>query len=331
MKRAIITGIYGQDGSLLAEHLISLGYQVMGLVSKLRVGFKGLETVNIQAINIASELQIEDVIKSFRPSEFYHLAAVHHSSDFKTHAEAERQMLRVNFLSTQIILDSLLKYSSHCRFMYAGSSQMYTPFNDVTIINEETPYWPSTYYGLTKVASAQLVDLWRRQKGLWGVTMVLFNHESARRSDAFLSRKITSFVGSINNEQTHCADDKKLLIRDQLARTDWSAASDFVKAFHLSLQAADPSDYVLASGEVRSVEDFLDTAFQCRGLKWQGYTRLESPQKKTTSPCLQGNSEKAKLSLLWKPIKSFEVMIADMVENDKNTGPSACGAENKSN
>ena len=317
-KCAVITGIYGQDGSLLAEYLLSLGYRVVGLVSKVRSEFRGLELAEIIETDIADPVAMQNVFLAIQPDECYHLAAEHHSSEQKTAADHRIQMLRVNFLSTQAILDAILEKVSRCRFLYAGSSQMYTPEADVTIVDENTAYRPSSYYGITKVASAQLVSLLRRERQLWGVTAILFNHESTRRRTEFLSRKITLAAAEIrwNTDKTALPPAGKLELRDISARVDWSAATDFVRAMHMSLQVDEPRDYVLASGNVHSVREMLGEAFQALNLNWSEHVLAAQTLNTTFRPCLQGNPQRARNSLGWQPQKSFSALIREMVEHD---------------
>jgi len=317
-KCAIITGIYGQDGSLLAEYLMSKNYRVVGLVSKLRTNSPSLASAKIIEVDISDPNRMKEVFNNESPDECYHLAAVHHSSEKETNADIRVKMLRVNFLSTQAILDAIIEKVPHCRFMYAGSSQMYTPVADITVVEEATPYRPSSYYGITKVASAQLIDLLRRERGVWGVTAILMNHESSRRGEQYLSRKVTLAVASAVKQRKGIMlhQEDKLHIRDITARTDWSAATDFVNAFHLSLQADAPSDYVLASGRVHTVGELLQSAFQVAGLDWQEFVHREQLPVKVARPCLQGNPQKAQKNLRWETQKSFNALIREMVEYD---------------
>ena len=317
-KCAVITGIYGQDGSFLAEYLISLGYRVVGLVSKVRSEFSGLEQAEIIVTDISDSVAMQEVFHAIQPDECYHLAAAHHSSQQKTTTDFRAQMLRVNFLSTQAILDAILDKTPSCRFLGAGSSQMYTPQADVTIVDENTAYRPSSYYGITKAASAQLVSLLRRERQLWGVTAILFNHESTRRRMEFLSRKITLAAAGIrwNADKTASSPVGKLEISDIFARVDWSAATDFILAMHMSLQVDEPRDYVLASGKVHSVREMLGEAFQALNLNWSDHVLAAKTPTAALRPCLQGNPQRAHNSLGWKPKKSFPDLIQEMVEHD---------------
>lgn len=317
-KCAIITGIYGQDGSLLAEYLLAKEYRVVGLVSKVRPSFPGLDLAQIVEADISDPLRMRELFLQVRPDECYHLAAAHHSSEQKTEADMRAEMLRVNFLSTQVILDALLDNSPNCRFLYAGSSQMHTPDSGITVIDEHTPYRPVSYYGITKVASALLIDLLRRERNLWGVTAILFNHESTRRPTQFLSRKITRSAAEISKREFggHLGTAGMLSIRDIHARIDWSAATDFVRAFHLALQADAARDYVLASGQVHSVHELVEEAFQTVGLDWRDFVKTEQSVDHSPRACLQGDPQRAMQSLGWKPQKSFSTLIREMVEHD---------------
>ena len=317
-KCAIITGIYGQDGSLLARFLLDKRYKVVGVVKELRQ--HKLDTLSVEIIraDICDPAEMIQVFKRYNPDEFYHLAAAHHSSEKFTEAANQRDMLEVNFLSTQNILNALLKISPDCRFLYAGSSQMYTPNCDITIVDEKTPYRPSSYYGITKVASAHLIDLLRRTKGLWGVTVNLFNHESNIRAEQFLSRKVSLYVANIksNLKLNGLEAEEKLSIMDIDARTDWSAATDFVNAFYLSLQAEAPDDYILASGNIHAVSDLLSIAFSTVGLDWRDFVLNLKDSNSIPKPCLIGSSLKAKEKLNWRPAITFAELIKGMVMHD---------------
>lgn len=317
-KCAIITGIYGQDGSLLAEYLLAKSYRVVGLVPRVRPDFRGLESAEIIEADISDFLTMREVFLKVLPDECYHLAAAHHSSEHKTEAGVRAKMLRVNFLSTQAILDALLEKTPHCRFLYAGSSQMHTPENDITVVDENTPYRPSSYYGITKVASANLIDLLRRERGLWGMTAILFNHESTRRSVQFLSRKVTCFAAQARKRKNEAplSRAEMLHIRDICGRVDWSAATDFVRAFHLSLQADSAMDFVLASGKVHTVRELLEEAFQAAGLDWLEFVHTEQSADNAPRPCLQGDPQRAKEKLAWAAQKSFSTLIQEMVAYD---------------
>lgn len=324
-KTAIITGIHGQDGSILAKYLLAKNYRVVGLVARQKKTATGLEGVEVIEIDITNIDLVRQVLQEICPNEFYHLAAVHHSSEQKSDEDMQDRMLRVNFRSTQTILDAISEICPKCRFLFAGSSQMYTPTQDITIVDENTPYRPSSYYGLMKVASAQLVDLMRRKQGLWAVTVILFNHESTRRNVQFVSRKVTRFAAQARHgiDADKNSFSKKLEINNLDARVDWSSATDFVAAFHLALTASAPTDYVLASGQVHSIRDLLKEAFMTVNLNWQDFVvdLSSTTNANQQSPCLQGDPQRALETLGWKPEKTFSALIREMVDFDLNHEP----------
>lgn len=317
-KSAIITGIYGQDGSLLAERLLAQGWRVVGIVNKTKPEFRGIEDAEIIEADISDLAAMRSVFKKIQPDECYHLAAAHHSSEQITAADFRMQMLRVNFLATQALIDTIVDYLPHCRFLYAGSSQMYTPGEGVTVVNEISPYRPSSYYGITKVAGANLVSLMRRERKLWGLTAVLFNHESPRRRPEFLSRKVTMAAAQsrVNQDRNGLGLQTKLELRDISARVDWSAAVDIVKAMQMSLQVEQPQDYVLASGQIHSVRELLDEAFNAVNVNWAGCVVA---QESGLGRCLQGDSQRAHDVLGWRPQYSFPTLIQEMVAHDLHT------------
>ena len=314
-KCAAITGIYGQDGSLLAARLLAAQYHVVGLVERCRPSIPGLEAAQIVEVDIADSASMRDVFRDIQPDECYHLAAAHHSSETIADTDMRALMLRTNFLSTQALLDAMLEFAPACRFLYAGSSQMYTADTDVTVVDENRPYRPSTYYGITKVASAQLIDLLRRERGLWGLTAILFNHESTQRGVQYISRKVTRAAAQFRASNTVPRLDEKLRILDATARTDWSAATDIVRAMQLALQAETPADYVFASGHVHAVSDMLAAAFGAVGLDWRDYV-ASAPAPQMPKPCLVGNPHRACESLNWMPKTSFGNLMREMVLHD---------------
>ena len=314
-KCAVITGIFGQDGSLLAEHLISKQYRVIGLVRELKEGFAKADNMEVLEVDISNPQEMGRIISLYKPDEVYHLAAVHHSSENKSDAAIRDQMLKVNFTATQSIMEAILRHSPKSRFLFAGSSQMYSPGNIVLSVDEGTPYRPSTYYGVIKVASAQLLDLWRRERGLWGVTAILFNHESPRRRNNFLSRKVTSYAAACHTSKANTPAGK-LHINDTAAQVDWSAASDFVRAYHLCLQVDSPTDYVLASGELHSVGDLIEVAFGGVSGDWRDHVSIGTNSGSNPKAPLVGNPDKAIHILKWKREKTFQELIDEMVAHD---------------
>lgn len=326
-KVAIITGIMGQDGSLLAELLLSRGCRVFGFIkpnSIPNVKFypysnKLLKSCEIVETGITCSSEMRRHIGSIHPDYFFHLAACHHSSerDMSFDADFHESMVKTNFESTSVIVHTLMEMKKNCRFLFAGSSQMYTPVTLETRITEKTPFSPSTFYGNTKVWSSQLIKYHREKCKFWGCTAILFNHESTRRSNDFVVRKITEAVAHI---KFGLKDSIK--IKSINSQADWGCAEDFVKAMQLMLDANLPKDYVLSSGESHKVQDILSVAFSHVGLDWQKYTKYDDNYGQT-KPSLIGDSSKIKQDLGWRPTKDFETWLCEMVDYDcclvKNT------------
>jgi GDPmannose 4,6-dehydratase len=317
-KCAIITGIYGQDGSLLAEYLLKQDYKVVGLVGSIRDVVPIPKEVTVIEADLTNIAVVKNIFRKEIPDECYHLAAVHHSSEKDTSFNGYLKMLEVNFISTQIIIEAIIDDVPKCKLLYAGSSQMYTASSHL-IVDEATPYNPSTYYGITKVASANLIDLMRRNRCLWGSTAILFNHESTRRGGEFISRKITLSAASnkkILNEQKK--QKQMLHIKNIYTKVDWSSASDVIEAMYLALQAEKPKDYILSSGVLHSVEQLLDIAYGLVGLDWHDYVILSLNQadKVLSQSSIRGNSSLARSELGWMPKETFESLISKMVMHD---------------
>jgi GDPmannose 4,6-dehydratase len=315
-KVAMITGVYGQDGSILAEYLSEIGYKVIGIVHRKREHQIDNACTEIIQLDINNSHQICESLYKYQPTEFYHLAACHHSSDIKSTKKIFAEMLDINFTSTQIIIEAILNNLPRCRFMYAASSQMYSPTLSVTAVDESTRFSPSTFYGVTKCASASLIEYYREKEGLWGVTAILFNHESPKRSESYITRKISKYVAALKINGP--ASVGKLVIRNLDALVDWSAASDVVAAMHLSLNSVRPQDYVLASGKLHSVRNFVEIAFMAANLRYSDCVYDLNRQPDTSSKYLLGISTRAQRDLGWVPKKSFNEIVREMVEHDLN-------------
>jgi GDPmannose 4,6-dehydratase len=315
-KTAIITGIYGQDGSLLAGVLNDSGYRVIGLVRKKR-DERAAEFANVKIIeaDIADFAAMRAVFANSRPDECYHLAAAHHSSEAVVE-DMRADMMRTNFVSTQAIADAILSESPLCRLLYAGSSQMFTATASPTVVNQNSSYQPSTFYGITKVASAHLIDMLRRDRGLFGCLAILFNHESPLRGSQFLARKVTMAAAQARMLLDGGQPPRQLLtFKDPSALVDWSAAQDFVVAMPMILAQAHPGDVTLASGQARSVGELVAVAFASAGIEmWSPFVELGESRGQPNY--VVGDSREAKERLGWSPAISFNQMIAEMVRHD---------------
>lgn len=317
MKRALITGISGQDGSYLADLLLAKGYEVHGLVRRdsLEDSTRRLsnlshlrENVLLHGAALDNELSLYKVITKVQPDECYHLAA----SSFVSYSfEEESSILTTNFNGTHSLLASLKEATPHCRFFFAGSSEMFGTV-ETSPQHEATPFNPRSIYGISKLASHHLVRNYRTQYGLFACTGILYNHESPRRDFRFVTRKITAQAARI---KLGLAD--KLYLGNLAALRDWGYAPDYVQAIWQMLQHPTPDDYVIATGVNHSVETFVDYAFSHLGLNYHDYVEID-PQfyRPAEEVPLCGDARKIRQTLSWQPTKPLQEVIAEMVEND---------------
>src|SRR5205809_6450453 len=265
-KRALITGITGQDGSYLAEHLLSLGYEVHGLVR--RVGMEDpmrrfsrikhiLDRITLHPASLESYPSISNVVSSYQFDECYHLAA----QSFVAESFADGfSTMNVNINGTHYVLAALRELQPKCHFYFAGSSEMFGKVRQ-TPQNEETPFHPRSPYGISKVAGFELTRNYREAYGMFAASVILFNHEGPRRGHEFVTRKITSTVARIKHKRA-----SELRLGNLEARRDWGHAKDYVRAMHLMLQQPEPDDYVIATGQTHTVRELCELAFSEAGL-----------------------------------------------------------------
>lgn len=319
-KKALITGITGQDGSYLAEYLLSLGYEVHGLVR--RVALENPERRFDRIAHIVDKLILHPASLESYPSVFhvisrnefdecYHLAA----QSFVAESFSDGfSTMNTNINGTHYVLAALRELRPGCRFYFAGSSEMFGKVRE-SPQRETTPFHPRSPYGISKVAGFDLTRNYREAYGLYCVSGILFNHESPRRGYEFVTRKVTSTVARI-----------KLGLTDQLrlgnldAKRDWGHAADYVLAMHLMLQQPEPDDYVIATGESHSVREFCELAFREAGLDYRDYVKVDDQfYRPAEVDLLIGDSTKAREQLGWKPRYTFEGMIREMVQTDLKT------------
>jgi GDPmannose 4,6-dehydratase len=317
MKRALITGISGQDGSYLAELLIARGYEVHGLVRRdsIEDSSRRLSNINhlkeeitFHAAALDNELSLYKVIAKVQPDECYHLAA----SSFVSYSfEDEYSILTTNFNGTHFLLASLKEAAPNCRFFFAGSSEMFGTV-EAAPQDETTPFNPRSIYGISKLASHHLVRNYRTQYGLFACTGILYNHESPRRDFKFVTRKITAQAARI---KLGLAD--KLYLGNLAALRDWGYAPDYVQAIWRILQHHTPDDYVIATGANHSVEEFVNCAFSYLGLNYRDYVEIDPRfYRQAEDVPLCGNATKIRQALGWQPTKPLEDIIAEMVGHD---------------
>lgn len=317
MKKALITGINGQDGSYLAELLLSKGYEVHGLVRRDALEDPQHRLANINHIindvklhvgALDNHLSIYKIIAFVKPDECYHLAS---SSFVSYNFEDESSLVANNFTATHALLAGIKELVPECRVYFAGSSEM---FGDAKFSpqNELTPFNPRSVYGISKLAAFHLARNYREHHKLFVVAGILYNHESPRRGHQFVTRKITSTVAKI-----HLGLTDRLELGNIDALRDWGYAPDYVKAMHTMLQQEIPEDFVISTGILHSVKDFLIKAFSVVGLDFESYTHINPEHFRPGEVVpLCGDASKARQTLNWKPSRTFEQIVEEMVLAD---------------
>ncbi len=311
MRRALITGINGQDGSFLTELLIEQGYEVAGTVRSgsdfSRIGQlpKSVEIIENQLVG---GLSLENLIRQVRPNEVYNLAARASSKELWAEPVATGE---VNGLMVARLLDAIHRENPNIRFAQASSSEIFGDSSE-TPQTESTPLRPRNPYGVAKAFGHWMTAVYREQKGLFACSCILYNHESPRRRKELVTRKISHGVAMI---KLGLANDLTLGSLD--ARRDWGFAGDYVRAMWLSLQHSEPGDYIVATGQTHSVREFCEVAFSHVGLRYQDHV-MQDPQHLRSSDAglLVGNPGKAKRVLGWCPTVTFEELVVMMVEAD---------------
>ena len=317
-KVALITGITGQDGSYLAELLLSKGYKVHGIVR--RVAFEDenhrlsrikhiLKDITLHAGSLESYASLFNIILKIKPDEVYHLAA---QSYVGYSFEDEFSTLNININGTHYLLSAAKQFTDNkIKFYFAGTSEMFGKVLE-TPQNENTPFNPRSSYGISKVTAYHMVKNYREAYNLHASSGILFNHESPRRGFEFVTRKISYGVARIKKGLQ-----KKLVLGNMKAKRDWGHAKDYVEAMWLMLQQEKPDDFVIGTGKEHSVEDFTKKAFAHVGLNFKDYVvsdkKLFRPAEVDT---LLANPSKAEKILKWKPKILFDDLVINMVEHD---------------
>ena len=316
-KRALITGITGQDGSYLAEHLLNLGYEVHGLIRRValedperrftRIAHL-LDQIHLHAASLESYPSIFHVISQHEFSECYHLAA----QSFVAESFADGfSTMNTNINGTHYVLAALRELRPQCRFYFAGSSEMFGKVVEVPQ-HETTRFHPRSPYGISKVAGFELTRNYREAYGMFCSSGILFNHEGPRRGYEFVTRKITSSVARI---KLGLASEVRLGNLD--AQRDWGHAADYVRAMHLMLQQPEPDDYVVASGKTHSVREFCELAFAEAGLDYRDFVKVDERfYRPAEVELLMGDATKARRVLGWEPRYTFRDLVGEMVRAD---------------
>jgi GDPmannose 4,6-dehydratase len=312
-KRALITGITGQDGSYLAEYLLQLGYDVVGMVRRSStVNFERIAHIQDQLTlapgDLLDEVSLIGVIREHRPTEIYNLAA---QSFVQTSWTQPVFTGETTALGVTRMLDAVRTVDPEIRFYQASSSEMFGKVQAVPQ-DEDTPFYPRSPYGVAKVYGHWITVNYRESYDMHASSGILFNHESPRRGIEFVTRKISYSVARIKHGLQ-----SELRLGNLDARRDWGFAGDYVRAMHLMLQQDTPDDFVIATGVTETVQRFCEVAFGNAGLKWEDHVVID-PRfiRPAEVELLIGRPDKAKNILGWQPDVDFEQLVTMMVESD---------------
>ena len=320
MKKALITGITGQDGSYLLELLLSKGYEVHGIIRRAstfntsRIDHLYMDP-HVHGVNfflhygdISDSTNLIKLLYRLQPDEIYHLAAQSH---VRVSFDIPEYTGDVTALGTVRILEAVRETGIKTRFYQASSSEMYGMARE-TPQRETTPFYPRSPYGCSKVYAYWITVNYRESYGLYACNGILFNHESPRRGETFVTRKITRALARIR-----AGLDSELYLGNLDARRDWGYAKEYVEAMWLMLQQPMAEDYVIATGESHSVREFLEEAFSYVGLDWRQYVRHDPRYERPAEvDALVGDSSKARRRLPWEPKTSFRDLVRLMVDAD---------------
>ena len=320
MKRALVTGITGQDGSYLAELLLAKGYEVHGIIRRA-------STFNTDRIDhlyqdphvngvklflhygdLADSVNLVKLIYQLKPEEIYHLGAQSH---VRVSFDIPEYTADVTGVGTIRILEAMREAGVHSRFYQASSSEMFGKVQEVPQ-RETTPFWPRSPYGVAKVFSFWATVNYRESYGMHATNGILFNHESPRRGETFVTRKISRAVAAIK-----LGLQKEIFLGNLQAKRDWGYAPEYVEAMWLMLQQDNPDDYIVATGETHTVQEFLEHAFSHVQLDWKDHVKRDDRYERPAEvDILVGDASKAKRILGWEPKVRFPQLVSLMVDAD---------------
>ena len=323
-KTAIITGITGQDGSYLAENLLQKGYGVVGLYRRSSsMNFERIKNIVnhprliLEEFDLTDPSDCTDIITKHRPKEFYNLAAQSHVA---TSFKQPTTTFEIDAIGVINILENIRKFSSTTRFYQASTSEMFGRNYSVDsdgnkYQNEETVLLPQSPYAVAKLASHRMVQIYREAYNLYACSGILFNHESPRRGENFVTRKITKYIGRlVNNKLEH---NEKLKLGNINAVRDWGHAKDYVEAMRLMLIRDKADDFVISTGQAQTVEKFLQESFSFVNKDYRDYVEIDSSLYRPAEvEYLKGDCSKAKKVLNWIPKITFQQLVHDMVSSD---------------
>lgn len=312
-RRALITGLTGQDGSYLAEFLLEKGYEVIGMVRRTStVSFERIAHIqndlNIVQGDLLDEMSLRDVLQRHRPHEVYNLAA---QSFVQTSWQQAVLTGETTALGVTRLLNAVRDVDRDIRFYQASSSEMFGKVVEVPQ-SEQTPFYPRSPYGVAKLYGHWITVNYRESYDLHASSGILFNHESPRRGLEFVTRKITHHVARIK-----LGLEDTLLLGDLDPQRDWGFAGDYVEAMWMMLQQDEPDDFVVATGETHAVQEFCELAFKHVGLEWRDYVRQDERfMRPADVDLLIGDPSKAADRLGWKPRTGFGELVSTMVDAD---------------
>ena len=322
MKTALVTGITGQDGSYLAELLLEKNYRVVGLHRRSSTNnferikhLVGKDNFLLEEFDLTDPSGCNRIVNQYQPEEFYNLGAQSHVG---TSFKQPTTTIEINTVGVVNILESIRNLSPKTKFYQASTSEMFG--RNFTIgeygekyQNEKTLMLPQSPYGVAKLASYHMVEIYRSSYGLFGCSGILFNHESPRRGENFLTRKVTRYIGKLLKGLVN----EPLKLGNLDAARDWGHAKDYVRAMYLMLQQDDPNDFVIATGKTRSVKEFVETAFRLVNLDYNNHVEIDSDLFRPAEVVfLKGDATKAKNKLGWIPEISFDELVTDMLQYD---------------
>jgi len=312
MKKALITGITGQDGSYLAELLLSKGYEVHGTVRRSssintdRINHI-FDKTNLHFADLLDQTSISSVLYQVKPDEIYHLAAMSH---VKVSFEIPLYTVESTALGTLNVLESVRSQGLHSKIYNASSSEMFGAAEPPQL--ETTAFLPQSPYACGKVCAHYLTRNYRESYGMFACSGILFNHESPRRGETFVTRKITKAVARIKKGLQ-----KELRLGNLDAKRDWGYAKEYVEAMWMMLQKNQPEDYVISTGKSHSVREFLEEAFSYVGLNWEEYVVIDPKYYRPSEVnFLLGDSSKAYADLKWQPKTTMKELCKLMVDSD---------------
>ena len=316
-KKALITGITGQDGSYLAEHLLSLGYEVHGIVRRVALEdpthhlwrlLSIADRLNFHSGTLESFPALYKILRDVQPDECYHLAA---QSFVSISFEDEFSTMQTNINGTHYLLAAIKDTSPECRFYFAGSSEMFGMVEE-TPQRETTRFHPRSVYGITKVAGFELTRNYREAYNLFTCTGILFNHESPRRGFEFVTRKISSTAARIK-----LGLEKELRLGNIDAKRDWGFSGEYVQMMHSMLQQKNPDDFVIGTGETHSVREFLQIVFEDLNLNYEDFLVIDQRfYRPAEVEILVADPSKAREKLGWDPKVTFTEIALKMVRYD---------------